>query len=288
MLMGAAAFILIFVSKGSVGWLVVLYSINVFVTFSLSQLGMVIHWKNHRNSEPKWKSKLLVNAVGFMLTAVILVALSVIKFHEGGWITILVTGSLIAVAAAIKRHYKQSHEQLSRLDSLVHAFTDKGLNEGVTPKCDPAAKTAVIFVNGFNGLGVHSTLAVQRMFPHVFKNFIFAEIGVVDAGNFKGAEELGELQSSVARETQRYADYMNAHGYYAEAIYAIGTEIVGTAAELAAEISERYPNVIFFGGQIVFKKETYFTRVLHNFAVFGLQREFFKQGMPFFVLPIRV
>jgi hypothetical protein len=38
----------------------------------------------------------------------------------------------------------------------------------------------------------------------------------------------------------------------------------------------------------VFHKETYLTRLLHNFAVFALQREFFKQGMPFFVLPIRV
>jgi hypothetical protein len=154
--------------------------------------------------------------------------------------------------------------------------------------CDPRAKTAVLFVNGFNGLGVHTVLGVQRMFPGMFKNFIFAEIGVVDAGNFKGAEELGNLQSAVARETQRYADYMKAHGIHAESIYAIGTEIVPTARDLAVKLMEKYPNAIFFGGQLVFKKETYFTRLLHNFAVFVLQREFFKQGMPFFVLPIRV
>lgn len=287
-LMGMAALVLIWATHGSVDFLVVLYSINVFITFSLSQLGMVVHWWKDHGDEPKWKRKLAVNAVGFTLTAVILVALSIIKFHEGGWITILVTGALIGLAFLIKRHYRHAREQLTRLDDLLDVFTVPEDAVLVTPECSPQAKTAVIFVNGFNGLGIHTILGVQRMFPGVFKNFIFAEIGVVDAGNFKGAEELGNLESSVARETQRYADYMKAHGIHAETVYEIGTEIVSAAAGLAEKITEKYPNSIFFGGQLVFNKETYFTRLLHNFAVFGLQREFFKQGMPFFVLPIRV
>ena len=288
-LMGAAALILIWGSHGSVDFLVVLYSINVFATFSLSQLGMVVHWKNEHADEPKWKRKLAINLLGFVLTATILVALSVIKFHEGGWITILVTGALIGLAFLIKHHYRHAREQLSRLDELLEVFTVAEKDKpAAVPVCNPGAKTAVIFVNGFNGLGVHTVLGVQRMFPGVFKNFIFAEIGVVDAGNFKGVEEIGNLQSAVARETQRYADYMKAHGIHAEAVYEIGTEIVSTARDLAAKLMVKYPNTIFFGGQLVFKKETYFTRLLHNFAVFVLQREFFKQGMPFFVLPIRV
>ena len=290
LLMGAAALVLIAFSRGSVDFLVVLYSINVFVTFSLSQLGMIVHWWNDHADEPRWKRKFAINAVGFALTAVILVALSIIKFHEGGWITIVVTGVLIACAFLIKRH---AREQLSRLDELLNVMeVDLPKNEDGTPvtqpECNPKAKTAVLFVNGFNGLGVHTVLGVNRMFPGVFKNFVFAEIGVVDAGNFKGAEELGNLQTAVARETQRYADYMIAHGVHAESVYAIGTEIVSTAADLATKLVQKYPNAIFFGGQLVFKKETYFTRMLHNFAVFVLQREFFKQGMPFFVLPIRV
>ena len=289
LLMGAASLILIWTTKGSVDFLVVLYSINVFVTFSLSQLGMVVHWKNEHAEEPKWKRKLFINLLGFALTATILVSLSIIKFHEGGWITILVTGALIGLAFLIKRHYRHAREQLTRLDDLLEVFTvpqDVMLKDA--PACDPGAKTAVVFVNGFNGLGVHTVLGIQRMFPGVFKNFIFAEIGVVDASNFKGAEEIGNLQSAVARETQRYADYMKAHGIHAEAVYEIGTEIVSTASDLAQKLTKKYSNTIFFGGQLVFKKETYFTRLLHNFAVFVLQREFFKQGMPFFVLPIRV
>ena len=286
LLMGAAALTVIIGCKGSVDFLVVLYSINVFVTFSLSQLGMVVHWWRDPGDEPKRWRKLAVNAVGFTLTVVILIALSIIKFNEGGWVTILVTGLLISFAFLIRRHYRHAREELGRLDALVEMFSIS--TKAAAPDYDPKAKTAVVFVNGFNGLGVHTTLAIVRMFPGVFRNFIFAEIGVVDTGNFKGVEELGNLQTSIARETQRYADYMRAHGHHSEALYAIGTEIVSTAADLAHGITEKYPNAVFFGGQLVFKRETYFTRLLHNFAVFVLQREFFKRGLPFFVLPIRV
>jgi amino acid transporter len=289
MIMGASSLFLIWVSKGSVAWLVVLYAINVFVTFSLSQLGMVVHWLTERRHSPHWKKKLLINGVGFVLTGTILIALSIIKFDHGGWITLVVTGALIAVAFGIKHHYRMAHEQLKRLDSLIEAFELPHTGAGDAPvPADPKAKTAVLFVNGFNGLGIHTLLAVQRMFPHVFKNYIFAEVGVVDAGNFKGVREIGNLQSSVKRDAERYAEYMRAHGVYAEAVYEIGPDVVSGAQELAAKLWERFPNSIFFGGQLVFQKETFFTRLLHNFTVFVLQREFFKQGMPFFVLPVRV
>lgn len=289
LLMGGAAFVLTLVSRGSVEWLVVLYSINVFITFSLSQLGMIRHWWLDRATEPAWKSKLLVNSVGFILTATILIALSVIKFHEGGWVTIVVTGILIAVAFYIRNHYQQTRHSLSRLDALVEVFSAEGkAKPDMVLPCEPKAKTAVIFVNGFNGLGVHTTLGIVRMFPGVYKNFVFVEIGVVDAGNFKGAEELEHLEQDVGGDVLKYAECMRGRGISAESRSVIGTEILSTAFSVGCELAEVYPNSTFFGGQLVFDEETYITRLLHNFTVFGMQREFFRNGMPFFVLPIRV
>ena len=52
---------------------------------------------------------------------------------------------------------------------------------------DPKGKTAIVMVNGFNGLGLHTLLGLLRIFPGVFKNFVFVQVGVVDAGNFKGS-----------------------------------------------------------------------------------------------------
>ncbi|HET7733334.1 MAG TPA: APC family permease, partial [Paludibacter sp.] len=107
LIMGVAAYSVIWMSKASVGFLVVLYSINVFITFSLSQFGMVKHWFQVRTEDEKWLGKLLINGTGFLLTTFILLTVIIIKFHEGGWITILITGALVGLAFYIKGHYNK-------------------------------------------------------------------------------------------------------------------------------------------------------------------------------------
>ena len=291
-LMGGFALVLMLATRGSVDLLVVLYSINVFITFTLSQLGMVRHWWLERASVPGWKSKIAINGVGTALTAFILITLSAIKFFEGGWITLLVTALLVGAAFLIKHHYNQTSQDLRHLDELVEAAEvqkpdAQPKKPEITP-LNPAAKTAVILVNGFNGLGLHTLFGVLRMFPGVFKNFVFVQIGVVDAGNFKGAAEVENLKSHICEGNQRYVEYMRLRGFHAEAISAVGIDVVEKASELAPSVLQRFPNGIFFGGQLVFRKETLFTRLLHNYAVFSLQRRFYQQGLPLLILPIRV
>lgn len=121
---------------------------------------------------------------------------------------------------------------------------------------DPLAKMAVVFVNGFNGLGIHTTLGIVRIFPGIYKNFIFVEIGVVDAGNFRGSEEITYLEENVSGDVQKYAKYRIARGFRAESRSVIGPEIITTAFIIARELAETYSNVTFFGGQLVFKHET--------------------------------
>jgi amino acid transporter len=289
-LMGGFALLLMLATRGSVDLLVVLYSINVFITFTLSQIGMVRHWWQERRNVPEWKVKIAINGFGTALTAFILVTLSAIKFFEGGWITLLVTAVLVCAAFLIKRHYNQTSEDLRHLDDLVAAaeIQKPDLTKSELKVADPKAKTAVILVNGFNGLGLHTLFGVLRMFPGVFKNFVFVQIGVVDAGNFKGAAEVENLKRHIEEGNQRYVEYMCQRGFYAEAIADVGIDVVQKASEMAPAVLQRFPNGIFFGGQLVFRHETLFTRLLHNYAVFSLQRRFYQQGLPLLILPIRV
>jgi len=290
LLMGGAALAVILATRASMDMLIVLYSINVFITFSLSQLGMVRHWWLDRAGTPAWKRKLFINGIGFLLTTGILISLCVVKFDEGGWATLLVTGILIAAAFGIKRHYAGTQRQLHRLDELVAASEFKAGRAPAAPeaKCDPNERTAIFLVNGFNGLGLHTLLAVMRMFPKVYQNFIFLQVGVLDAGNFKGAAEVENLRVHSQREAQRYVDYMNRHGFYAESHIALGTDIVDEAAKLCDEIATRFPQSQFFAGQLVFKNEGFFTRFLHNYTVFELQRRLYQNGRPMLILPIQV
>ena len=292
LLMGVAALVMMLLTQGVVSFLVVLYSINVFVTFVLSQLGMVRHWWLERRSAGKWRKKLLINAFGLVLTTFILLSVVVIKFHEGGWITILVTGSLIAVAMLIKRHYRDTARLLLRLRSLVHAAETSAGNSPVeaapAQKFDPQAKTAVLFVNGFNGLGLHTLLNVMRLFGETFKNFVFVQVGVIDAGNFKGEAELEGLQASAKSEVARYVDFVKREGYYAKGYSSIGIDVVDEIEKTVPKLLKRFPNMVCFGGQVVFPRDSLFTRWLHNYTVFAIQRTFYQQGIPFVILPIRV
>ncbi len=119
LMMGGAALVTMVLTTGSVKYLVVQYSINVFITFFLSQLGMVHHWWQVRNKDAKWEKKLFINGVGMMLTLLILITVIVLKFDEGGWITLVLTGGLIAIAIFTRRHYRNTYQLLKRLDDLV-------------------------------------------------------------------------------------------------------------------------------------------------------------------------
>src|SRR5262249_2727241 len=148
-------------THASVRILVVMYSINVFLTFTLSQLGMVIHWVRERGA--RWVHGFLVNATGMLLTAGILVMTSVIKFKEGGWVTLVVTGAFIMVCVLVRQHY---HKTLMALRSLNQVLSDLALPDvSSMPPKQANAPTAILMVGGYNGVGIHSILAIQRFFP---------------------------------------------------------------------------------------------------------------------------
>jgi len=296
LLMGLAALLLIIATGGSVQFLIVLYSINVFITFVLSQAGMVRHWWNVKVSDRKWKKHIFINGIGLLLTAFILISVTTAKFDEGGWITLIVTGTFVLLAVLTKRHYKNTFRMLGRLDSLVEAVElSKAVpvpnvrkDEGFEGQYDPNAMTAVILVNGYNGLGLHAVFGTFRLFKGIFKNFVFVQIGVVDAGVFKGKSELDRLQTHIRGELERYVDFLKKYGYYSEGISAIGIDVADEIDQLAPKIIERFPQSVFFGGQIVFQKENFLTHWLHNYMTFVIQKRFYNRGIPFVILPVRV
>ena len=289
-LMGLAALVIVLSTSAAVNIMVVLYSINVFITFSLSQLGMVKHWWQVRARETVWKKKFLINGVGLLLTGGILVLLCVVKFDQGGWVTLLVTGAIVAVSFWVKAHYRQTQKKLFRLNELVAAALadDAIVQEKSPPPCDTNARTAVFLVNGFNGLGLHTLLAVVRMFPKVYTNFVFVQVGVLDAGNFKGADEVENLRTHSNAQVQKFVSYMGKRGFYTEAHVALGTDIVDEAAKLCDGIADKFPQAQFFAGQLVFKDESLVTRWLHNHTVFELQRRLYQHGRAMLILPIQV
>jgi amino acid transporter len=296
LLMGGAALITMVLTNGSVKYLVVLYSINVFITFFLSQLGMVRHWWQVRGKEDHWEKKLFINGLGMILTLFILLTVTILKFFDGGWITLILTGSLVTIAMLTQRHYRNTYKLLHRLDELVNVAEtscpsfagEQGTDRERKIKYDPQDKTAILLVNGFNGLGLHTLFSIIRLFGGTFKNFVFIQVGTVDAGNFKGIEEVAHMKTEVKKELDRYVNYMRCHGYYASAYSSFGTDVVDEIAGLTPQILERFPNAILFGGQLVFPTTSFLSGVFHNHTIFAVQRRFYSEGIPVVILPIRV
>jgi len=293
LMFSAGAMAILFLTRGSVSALVVLYSINVFITFALSQAGMIRHWWNVRATFRSWIKKICVNGIGFFLTASILLSMIIMKFHQGGWITLLITGMLVALAVAVKRHYYHTGKMLRRLNNLVAAANTSATEEkgkatvkSVQPQRN--ARTAVMFVNGYNGLGLHTLFNIIRYFGDTFSNYIFIQVGVLDSGNFKSQERVSQVDGEVKQELTKYVDFMKQQGYYAEGISVVGVSIIEEAVKIAPQILEKFPHAIFFGGQLSFRKNFLFSKVLHNYTVFTMQKHFYDEGIPFFILPIRI
>lgn len=105
----AGGFIVVF--NGSVSALIPLYTVGVFVAFTLSQTGMVKHWIKTR--ERGWRPGIVFNALGAIVTAVIAFEATVVKFTHGAWIVFLMIPLIVLVMLAIHRHYLRLSRQLS-------------------------------------------------------------------------------------------------------------------------------------------------------------------------------
>jgi hypothetical protein len=283
--MGGGALLFVLFTRANPKVLIILYSINVFLTFTLSQLGMCIHWLKTRNTLG-WKRKLSINGVGLVLTSGILVMMVYFKVDKGGWVTLLITGLAVVISFLVRSHYESVRKSIRELDMLIDVSVPNPPPEP-PPRC-VGGPTAVLLVGGFNGLGIHSFLTVLRLFPYHFKNFVFVSVGVIDFEEFKGKEEIEHLRRRTLEGLEKYVQRSQSMGLYAEHRFAVGTDLVDEVERIAQGIVKDFPGAIFFGGQLVFHSENVLTRSLHSQAAFEIQRRLQLSGLAMVLLPVRV
>ena len=285
-LMGAAALLLLLYTHGSVSALVIMYSINVFLTFSLSQFGMTRFYFKNRHRQHRWKRHILVHIVGLVLCVTILVITVYEKFQEGGWLTLLITAVAITLCYLIRRHYNRVRAGSRHLDEILAGIPAFGpYNE---EPVNPREMTAIQLVGGFNGFGLHTLLSIVRSFPNLYKNYIFVSVAEIDSGSFKGAEEVEALKESVRKDLEKYVKVTRKHGFAADYRLDVATDVVEAAADLCESIVQEFPRSTVFTGKLVFKQEQIFNKLLHNETAFAIQRRLQWRGITTVILPIRV
>ena len=291
-LMAIAASFILLVTGGKVTTLIVLYSINVFITFSLSQAGMVRHWWQVKRKEGSWIPKLLINGLGLILTVSILFTVLFIKFTEGGWLTILITSSLIFFVVRVRNHYDRASKLLGRLDHKMSKLVEGAMHSWETstrtfPEFNPDAHTACMCVENFNGVGINTFLKIREDFES-YKNFVFISVGMVDTGTFKGEEELQNLEENVKSNLKKYEELARAYGCFADSYYAIGTDVADEVKELSKTVVHKYHRVIFFVGNPIFSRPSSLTRMLHNQTQLTLQNRLAHKGFMMVMIPVKL
>jgi amino acid transporter len=257
LLMGGASLATLLFTGGHLDQLVTMYSINVFLTFSLSQAAMLrfqwSHRENHRIRD--------------------------LAIH-------VVTGAVVALCLRIRRHYREVQIHLRRLNAIMAALP--AAPSGPARPVDPKAPTAVMLVGSYAGLGVHALLTVQRIFPNHFKNVIFLSVGVIDAAAMKGVAEVEHVRERTEGALKQYVDLAHRLGIAAEYRLAVATEALPEAERMAIEVNREFPRSVFFAGKLIFKVERFYQRLLHNETAYALQRRLQFAGMNAMVLPVRV
>src|SRR3989440_15071 len=200
LLMGGASFLMLLYTRGSVDALVVMYAINVFVTFALSQLGMIRYWRRQetRKRHPRWRPPMTIAIICFLLCAFILVVNLLEKFTEGAW------------------------------------------------------------------------------------------LAVVDSATFQGIEEVDRVREQTEEALKKYVELARGMGIPADYRMSMGTEAISECERLAAEVAKEYERSIFFAGKLIFERERWWDRVLHNETAYQIQRRLQFAGLPMVVLPVRV
>jgi hypothetical protein len=248
-------------------------------------------WQRDRPGHSARRRRLLLFGTGFALCTTILAITLFEKFAEGGWLTTAITAAVIGLATVVRRHYRavrQRTDQLyQELGDLADSTSPPSAPRPLEP-LDPSRPVAAVLVGGYNGVGIHTLLNAFRAFPGHFSGVVFLSVGVVDSGEFKGEDAVGGLRERTEAMLARYVALARRLGVRADARLALGTDAVEEAEKLCLQVARDYPRVTFFAGKLIFQRERWWQRLLHNETALAIQKRLQWSGRTMVTLPIRV
>ncbi|HXS81133.1 MAG TPA: amino acid transporter, partial [Methylomirabilota bacterium] len=182
--------------------------------------------------------------------------------------------------------YRRVREHLATLDDTLMDLPQSTPRE--TPQLAERGPTAIVLVESYSGLGIHTLLSIERLYPRHYRNMVFVSVGLVDSAQFKGADAVGALEDRVRADLERFVQLGESLGAYCEYRLALGTDLVQELESICVTLMREFRRPVVFAGQLVFERENLFTRALHHETAYSIQRRLQFQGLQVIVLPIRV
>lgn len=287
LMFGVATIALLVWSRGHVFTLVILQSMNVFLTFSLSILGICVYWwRNKQQTSERWLGRFIFSIFALLVTSSIFIIIVWTKFLAGGWVTLIVTGSIITLCLLIKKHYDNTEHKLEVIDTLLTAPTGEIKQHPISLDANKA--TAVILIGQHRGVGVHTLLWLLHKFPDRYKNFVFITAGIVDVESFNGKNALDAMQSKVQERLNYFVSYCHAQGLAATSYAVYGTDTAEQLAELSEKVSQEFPHSTFITSRLAFKFNNKIIRWFHNESAYSVQHRLHQRKIKLTILSMRI
>ncbi|MBI4305622.1 MAG: APC family permease [Chloroflexi bacterium] len=186
-LLAVLAGVLVFVVGASVHDLIPLYAVGVFLSFTLSQAGMVLHW--HRLKGQTWLRSAFVNGLGACVTATALLIIAITKFTHGAWLIILLVPTALYIFNRIHRHYEMVAEQLSL--------------EGFSTPDTPMKHTVVIPVSGVHRATLEAVAYAKALSADVRAVYVAADEAAAEELRAKWRHYVPDIPLEVVQSPYR-------------------------------------------------------------------------------------
>ncbi len=293
LLMGILAGLFLWWTQGSVKILIILYSINVFITFSLSLFGLCLYWLRNKSPFRQRALSFLVALLGFTLSLGILVVTLYEKFTEGGWITLSITLFICMLCFHTKKLYEKFNRSMDHIShqEMIAIKNTKAL--APIPPLDPSQSTAIFIVGEYLGLDLHTLKKVLSLFPNHYRNFIFIGIGEVNYENYNPHcetdhqnQDLCKIGNELQCRLDKLVQYCHHKGIAASSYQFNHTDVLEGLETLAKKVHTLYKNSVFFSGKIVFKKNKRLNYWLHNHTATLIEQHLQSKGLYVMLLPI--
>jgi amino acid transporter len=286
--MATAAGLLLLFTGGQVHSLVVLYSINVFLTFSLSLTGLLRYNLAHRRQLPfgRWLRRTAISGVALFVAVSILITLFLAKFSQGAWVAVIVALLLAACGWWVRDHYKRFD---ASMDKTFDELLERDPSAAVEIPKNARMKRPVAVVTGpHGGAGLHGLMHAQRLFRGGFDSVIIVSAGEVDAEAYGGHEALERLKQQVGERCGKIVAWSRDHGLPAKVYTGFSTDAVETLEELCLKVRADHPNVVFVATRPMTRPHGWASTLLHGGTALSLQRRLHAHDAPLIVLPMRV
>ncbi len=283
--MGTAAGLLLLFTGGVVHSLVILYSINVFVTFTLTTAGLVRHGLTHRKDKGA-KGRLAIAMLALVVAFSILLILFIAKFSQGAWVAVSITLLLAGWGWWVRDHYRRFDAAMERTFGELLMRDPNAAME--LPKNAPMKRPVGVVTGPHGAAGLHALMHAQRLFRGQFDSVLIISAGEVDAEAYGGHEALERLKQQVGERCGQIVSWCRDHGMPAKVYTGFSTDVVETLEQICLKARAEHPGVVFVATRPMTKPHGWASTLLHGGTALSLQRRLHAHDAPVLVLPMRV